>query len=415
MTSPASPRPKRVVVISPVLPFDGITHAGGLYLQLLHRALVDAGAQVDFLVDASNEWALDRPGAPARVVPLGAAIRGTRHGRVLARLVGGVDRRIARWAPTWPRLPFVTHLAISPSARALIRAADVIDIQWPEHARLIPLVRRLNPRARLVITLHDVLSQRLARQAGAGSAHRAVARWALGAARRLERATLRRSDVVVVFSDKDRDLLTVNPSDRHTGRIEVVAPPLATSAVVPSHAPDRAAPLVVFVGLLDRPENGQAAIWLVEDIWPSVVDRVPTAHLQLVGSGGSARLRAVCAAGPNVELTGFVPDLDAVYARASACVIPLTQGAGVKFKTVEALVAGVPTVTTAVGAEGVGGPERFAAVADDAGSIASALVRVLQDPDVAEAAAHETSAWARERYDVAHFTRDVERIYELGS
>ena len=51
----------------------------------------------------------------------------------------------------------------------------------------------------------------------------------------------------------------------------------------------------------------------------------------------------------SVRLAGFVDDLGAEYAAATACLIPVLQGAGVKFKTIEALLHGVPTVTTTVG------------------------------------------------------------------
>ena len=44
--------------------------------------------------------------------------------------------------------------------------------------------------------------------------------------------------------------------------------------------------------------------------------------------------------------TGFVEDLTSELAGAHVAVAPLRQGAGVKFKTVEALLHGVPVVAT---------------------------------------------------------------------
>ena len=76
-----------------------------------------------------------------------------------------------------------------------------------------------------------------------------------------------------------------------------------------------------------------------------------------------------------MTLAGYVADLEPEYAAAWAVVVPLLQGAGVKFKTIEALLHGVPTVTTSVGAEGVGGADLFAGLTDDARPSASGCRR----------------------------------------
>ena len=54
---------------------------------------------------------------------------------------------------------------------------------------------------------------------------------------------------------------------------------------------------------------------------------------------------------------------------------PLRFGAGVKGKIVEAMYHGVPSVTTTVGAEGIGDAERALFIADDASSFADKVVQ----------------------------------------
>ena len=45
-----------------------------------------------------------------------------------------------------------------------MREADVIDLQYSESIRLVRLLRRLNPTARITGTFHDVMSQSFSRE-----------------------------------------------------------------------------------------------------------------------------------------------------------------------------------------------------------------------------------------------------------
>jgi glycosyltransferase involved in cell wall biosynthesis len=114
-----------------------------------------------------------------------------------------------------------------------------------------------------------------------------------------------------------------------------------------------------------------------------------------------------------VTLAGYVDDLAAEYTGAWAVVVPLRQGAGVKFKTVEALLHDVPTVTTTVGAEGITGPDLFAGLQDDPRAIADALVRVLADPSAFRERSAAAQRWARECYGRETFALAVRSSYGL--
>ncbi|MCW5579973.1 MAG: glycosyltransferase, partial [Luteimonas sp.] len=134
---------------------------------------------------------------------------------------------------------------------------------------------------------------------------------------------------------------------------------------------------VMFVAGFGHPPNVDAACWLVESIMPLVWIRAPGVKLSLVGSNPTDRVRSL--AGKDVEVTGYVSDGELAdrYEQARVAVVPLRYGAGIKAKVVEAMRNGVPLVTTAVGAQGLGGMEAFAPVLDDAADIADAIVDLL--------------------------------------
>lgn len=91
-------------------------------------------------------------------------------------------------------------------------------------------------------------------------------------------------------------------------------------------------------------------------------------------------------------------------------VVPLLHGAGVKFKTIEALLAGAPVVTTPIGAEGIGGPDLFARYTEDPYEFAMAVVDILMDgPDTHRRAAIQAGLW--DKYSITKFRERVGQIY----
>ncbi|MBS2936456.1 glycosyltransferase family 4 protein [Nocardioides sp. J2M5] len=393
----------RVVLISMYVGHEGVPHAGGRYLLELQR-LLDAETDLTMLTVGNrlNREVVTKPGVPRRTLLLGHETGLGLVGRGLNRLavlVEGAWRH--RRDPGMPFVAFVLGLARSREARRALREADVIDLQYSESIRLVRLLRRLNPRARITGTFHDVMSQSFSREPQDTPEERAYWQGVAQRSRRHEAAMVRALDEVLVFSEKDAELLGSPP---HT----VVHPPLSDGSE-PRHA-TAARPVVVVVSYLARDENDKAALWTLDHVWPQVLEQRPDAELRLVGGGATERLRARVAAlpaGSGVVLTGFVDDLDAEYDAAAVSLVPVLQGAGVKFKTVEALCHGVPVVTTTVGAEGIDGDDLYAGLGDDPTHLADALVEALRDPSAAQSRSDRVQGWAKQTYGRARFEETI--------
>lgn len=349
----------------------------------------------------TNRDAATRPGAPQRVIPLGLELAPSLAGRIANRVSLKADERLRRRDPGMPYLPLLVGTVRSAEARRAIRTADVVDLQWSDSIRLVHLVRRLNPRARIVGTFHDVMSQSFLREPQDSEADRRYWQGVSRRSRRHERRMVRALDEVLVFSDKDVELLGSPPHAR------VVRPPLVSGTITPHRPGEAGLGTVLIVSFLARDENNKAAVWVVREVWPQVVSRMPGSRLRLVGGGASEELRSLVAETDSVELAGFVDDLDAEYARATAALVPVLQGAGVKFKTIEALLHGVPIVSTTVGTEGVGPDHLFAGVADDVPGMADALVDVVADPQRAQPAADKAQQWAKTEFSRERFVTNV--------
>lgn len=390
---------QQIVSISRIFPHAKVPSAGGWYVQQLFVALAKE-RQLSVLAPHGPENArgLEAGDWSGQLVGVDPSSRG-RFARIVGRVMWILD-------PGFPDLALLQAVVLDNRTRALLASADVIDLQWAEIARLAPIIRRINPDARIVLTFHDVLSQRFRRRAEAASGAAALRwKWAAWLSDRAARRASRAADVCVVFSDKDQDLLPVGSPT------EVVSPPLGTGADrnIAGQAGSRT---VLFVGALSRVENEEAVLWFLESVWPAVLQGVPEAKFVIAGANPSSRLTAAAEGSlGGVTLTGFVDDLDDVYRQAGVIVIPLLRGAGLKFKAVEAMLSGTPTVCTSVGAEGI--PERslFWRVTDNASEFASAVVGALGDWEAAFAHAAVATKAADDRYSRERFEEHLRRIY----
>jgi glycosyltransferase involved in cell wall biosynthesis len=93
--------------------------------------------------------------------------------------------------------------------------------------------------------------------------------------------------------------------------------------------------------------------------------------------------------------------------------VPLRIGGGSRLKILEALAAGVPVVSTAVGAEGLRlEPGRDLVVVDEIEAMPAALLGCLRDPQGARAMAERGRRLAIERYDWDVLADALERSWE---
>jgi glycosyltransferase involved in cell wall biosynthesis len=99
--------------------------------------------------------------------------------------------------------------------------------------------------------------------------------------------------------------------------------------------------------------NSQGLKWFLNKVWPTVKKDFHKTTLTIVGKGLSEEIVQIINECNGGKYLGFVDDLDALKQRATMCCAPLFSGSGVKIKVLESLAAGLPLVTTDLGAEGI--------------------------------------------------------------
>jgi O-antigen biosynthesis protein len=148
---------------------------------------------------------------------------------------------------------------------------------------------------------------------------------------------------------------------------------------------------ILFLGSFRHIPNLEALTWFVEQVLPLVLAEEPRARVKVVGSDPPKP--SAFRHGEAVDLVGFVEDVREPLARYSLFVCPILSGSGVRVKLLEAFAAGIPVVSTRLGAEGLADRDGdICALADRPAEFARRVVDLLRDPQKAA----EMAARARE-------------------
>jgi glycosyltransferase involved in cell wall biosynthesis len=248
-----------------------------------------------------------------------------------------------------------------------------------EHFWCAPYWRELAPFCkRTVLDLHNIeslLHQRCAvAEKGIHSfAHRVFYRAAL----QRERFWLPQYTEVLAVSATDADAL------------RLVAPG-AQIRIYPNAIPASPRPprgnqqAIVFSGNMEYHPNRSAVRFFRRKVWPLLRERWPQLVWRLIGKNPEAIVEFT-AGDPRIEVRGPVENAVAELALARVAVVPLLAGSGTRLKILEAWAAGLPVVSTTLGAEGLPVcPEKNILLADDPESLAETVSRLLACPALCE-------------------------------
>jgi glycosyltransferase involved in cell wall biosynthesis len=229
---------------------------------------------------------------------------------------------------------------------------------------------------RTVLDLHNIesmLHARCAKVEGPASAfaHRVFR----DASLKLERAWLPRFSQVLAPSASDADVARgIAPN------ANIAVYPNAVPWVPQPAAADEE--VVVFSGNMEYHPNLSAVRFFRTEVWPLLRQRWPALIWRLVGKNPAAVSRFT-SGDTRIEVAGEVDDAVRELARARVAVVPLLAGSGTRFKILEAWSAGLPVVSTTIGAEGLPAHHGENLLIADGGPVfAAAVTRLLENADL---------------------------------
>lgn len=176
----------------------------------------------------------------------------------------------------------------------------------------------------------------------------------------------------------------------------------------PSAAAEAKADLV-FLGSMDWMPNIEGMQWFVREILPLIHASRPETTVAIVGRKPAPEILAL--AGDKVHVTGTVPDVRPWLWGGKISIVPLRIGGGTRLKIYESQAAGVPVVSTAVGAEGLEIHDGAnIAIADTPQDFARRCLDLLDNAQARRDMAAHASRIVAEKYSWESVTSQFERL-----
>jgi len=268
---------------------------------------------------------------------------------------------------------------------------DIVMVEHTRHAATMAWLKHRCPRACLVVNSQNVESDLLRQIIPSAVPGKKKQNW-IREVESNERNLGKYCNLLWSCSEQDQDRYKkLGVNCRNWGvvpnGVDVIATPFRNSNV--AHTESR----ILFIGTLCYVPNEQGIAWFNRTVWPILKASVPGIKWRIVGRAPSPAVRDLAVLDGSIELYADVPSTQPHLAVSQVGICPLHSGGGTRLKILEAFSAGLPMVSTTLGAEGIDAvPSKHLKIENDPQAFADAIVGLLTDSNMAE----EMRASARE-------------------
>lgn len=175
--------------------------------------------------------------------------------------------------------------------------------------------------------------------------------------------------------------------------------------------PSRKYPILLFVGNFNWLQNREAAVILVQNIWPQIKKKLPNAKLWIVGREPTDSIRNL--ATQDIKVSSDIEDIRQAYQASDLLIAPLYGGGGTRYKILEAMASMLPVVATEIGIEGLGAKnETHALISNSKEELANLSVAVINNKKMAQSIARNAKNLVADDFDWSKISARLDQIYE---
>lgn len=226
-----------------------------------------------------------------------------------------------------------------------------------------------------------------------------------------ERYFWRKAHKVVAVSQADKNEMLRSESGLE---VDLVPNGVDVEFFIPKKSWSSKSPKILFVSNFKWLQNTEAAQILVQEIFPIVKQKIPSAKLWIVGQhvpDSIMSLRSKEVIVDNLKQSD-VETIRKAYHEAAVFVAPLRGPGGTRLKNLAAMASRLPIVTTSIGAEGIGirnGKE--ALIRDTNKDIARAVIKLLENPKLARYLSQNARKLAVNKYSWEKMAQKLDNVY----
>jgi len=225
---------------------------------------------------------------------------------------------------------------------------------------------------------------------------------------KIEQVSIECSDTVIAITEDERkNILEIDPN----AQVEVI-PNIHSIDATSTGFSDREG--LLFIGHYLHSPNQDAVVYFVKEVLPLIHKQLPGVRFTMLGSSITDTVKAL--ASETVEAIGYVEDPVPYFSSHRVFISPLRYGAGMKGKIGQSMSLGLPLVTTAIGAEGMGLEDgRQALICDDPEGFADAVVRLYRDEELWRSISENGLAHIEKNFSYAAVRGALEKVLGVES
>jgi sugar transferase (PEP-CTERM/EpsH1 system associated) len=241
---------------------------------------------------------------------------------------------------------------------------------------------------------------------------RLITQFELRRTERYESWLLTQFDRVIVTSQADKEaFINLTTSPTNNWPLSVLPNGVDLDYFSPGGDDQREPATLVISGKMSYHANVSMAMHLYQSILPLIWEHEREVKLWIVGKDPPPEIREI-GKHPAITVTGTVDDIRPYLRRATVAVAPLTYGAGIQNKVLEAMGCATPVVTTprAVPALSVN-PGEDILVAQEPLEFAKKVLMLIKDPDTQREVGEAGRQYVERNHRWDKVARQLEGIY----
>ncbi len=229
--------------------------------------------------------------------------------------------------------------------------------------------------------------------------------------RNIERKLLSAHTHVLLQTETDRQLMRRLVGEAPSKKVKLV--PNGVRADLFSLDPDLSTGQVLFIAELSG-EYAPIALWLVNEVWPRVLQSNTRFQLCIIGKGANQKLESAIAASSGITHTAFIDDISTAYRKSAIVLSPVFKGYGLINKTLEAMASGIPVVGGEPAFNGIqgfkNGRDGVACSSNSADAFSNEIIKLMNDFSLHQKVGEAGRRLVKDQFD---WKIAIERIKEL--